>query len=279
MTIPELPWQTNEEHHLRGIDVSAHQTPGRITLSGLDFAIARATYGDRVDATARAWAASAVDSGLPRFAVYSFVRHSARPEHSPQRQIAAIREAVAAVKDKWRGPLAVWLDAEDNTTFDGPFVRDRALDFYTAIAEELRGALVGSPRAANGIDVGLYTAPGWWSALKAPAEWSTLPAWLAHYGARTPTRPASAAFPRFGLWQFGLVKHGGFSVDGNVAAAWRTDAPWPLVCQTDPTPPAPPPAASNVRKLLDEADAEIIAAQLTLKAAWAKVNEARAALK
>lgn len=278
MTIPELPWQTNEAQPLRGIDVSAHQTPGRLTLSGLDFAIARATYGDRVDATARAWAASAVDAGLQRFSVYAFVRHSQRAEHAPERQLKAIREAVASVREKWRKPLAVWLDAEENATFDGPFSRERGLDFYRTIAEELRGAPLGAPLPPDGQPVGLYTAPGWWSALRAPAEWSKLPAWLAHYGARSATRPAAAAFPRFGLWQFGLVKHGGFSVDGNVAAPWRTDSPWPLICESDPTPPEAP-AAANIRALLAEADAQIIAAQVNLKGAWAKVNEARSALK
>jgi GH25 family lysozyme M1 (1,4-beta-N-acetylmuramidase) len=278
MAIPELPWQTNDAHHLRGIDVSAHQTPGRLTLSGLDFVIARATYGDRVDQTARAWAASATDAGVQRFSLYAFARHSARVEHAPERQIKAIREAVAAVREKWKGPLAVWLDAEENTSFDGPFVRDRALDIYRTIAEDLRGSALAQPLAPGGLPVGLYTAPGWWSALRAPAEWATLPTWLAHYGTRTATRPAAGAFPRFGIWQFGLVRHGGFAVDGNVAAGWRTDHPWPLICESEPTPPPAAPA-SNVRKLLDEADAQIDAAQVSLKAAWAKVSEARAALK
>jgi GH25 family lysozyme M1 (1,4-beta-N-acetylmuramidase) len=275
--IPVLSWQISPAWPLRGIDVSSHQSPGQISVSGLDFVIARSSYGARPDTTARAWANAARDAGIKRFSLYHFARHGTQEHQSPRRQIMAARETIEAVRERWTGPLAIYLDAEDNSKFDGHFVRDNALEMYAEIIAGLK--------TIPDLTVGLYTAPGWFEALNAPPDFHALPTWLAHYGSRNRTRPAIRRFQRCGIWQFGLTPWSGQHVDGNVATAWpETQAvpftePSPTDPPSAPAAPATPAARPTMEELLTRAAEELTTAQEHTRAAWSLLSDARRALK
>lgn len=171
---------------VRGIDVSAHQSPDAVRWRELAkthrFVVARATYGTRLDATFAEHVHRAREEGLVPGAYHFF-----RQGQDVQAQLDAFSAAAehAGMGPGWLPPA---LDVESNAAFDGPVT---AAGY--APAEDICKAW----RARWGQAL-VYTNASTW-ALTGNPEWlRDYPLWVAHYGVAVPKTPLGLPWV---IWQ------------------------------------------------------------------------------
>ncbi len=163
---------------LYGVDVSSYQVPSAIPR-GLNFAIARATYGRSPDKRAHEHVARIRDLGATPGLYHFFL-----PQQSPAEQLAAF----GAVADRCGlsvGDLIPWVDVEAYPVAGGRWIQP-APEWCAALQ-----ALVAELRRTWG-GCGVYLTSVDWSRLGRPQWLLELPLWVAHWvGERSPASPGS----------------------------------------------------------------------------------------
>lgn len=194
---------------LIGLDISHHQKPAsldwqKLGRAGSRFAIARATYGVKPDATFQRHVRKAIGSGQVGGS-YHFLRYnSSQPAEA---QAEAFLEALEPVSDLLADMLPPALDLEDNrydeqidTAADRRKYRKMVNTWLRIVEKELGQTCIIYTRA-NFFDDAIGDVPGF----------GIRPLWVAHYTSR-PSPNIPKAWDRHTFWQF--TEHGrldGFS--------------------------------------------------------------------
>lgn len=199
----------------RGIDVSHHQPVSSLNWQKLSeshrFAVARATYGSRPDATFAEHVANARKVNMLAGAYMFF-----RPGQGAKEQVEAFKAAVGAT-NYGPGWIVPALDVEQNVANDGPVTPTRyahAQDVANMLREEFGGVL-------------LYTNPSMWSQLKNPEWIRDCHIWIAHYNTPEPRVPFNLPWD---MWQHRVAPvagHGALVLDQNYAKTL------PLIAETE----------------------------------------------
>lgn len=197
---------------VQGIDVSYHQGKIRWEIVALrvDFAYIRACYGTKEDSEfKRNWEQS--DSyGIPRGAYCYFL-----PTQSPVAQAEKFASLIGTFgpdgKYQYSGSpeeleyLPPMLDVEEQRPW---FVLGKnAYDYTLAVTQ-----FVDHFEAITGIQVGVYTSPGFWNKWILPNTWAyKLALWVAHWtNAALPLLPNDWKMVggRANFWQYAVLKDG-----------------------------------------------------------------------
>jgi hypothetical protein len=216
---------------LFGVDVSTYQLPSAIPF-GVDFVLARATFGIKPDKRAAAHAEYC--RGRCAFGLYHFFH--------PSQLVAEQEEAfcsVAKTVDLGEGDLIPWIDVE-SPKGDGSMPPRPE---WCATLLELAGAL-----ATRFGQVGFYISQRDWALLGKPSWLPEYPIWAPHW--RTSSgKPAVAGGVKATLWQYrvGPYNPGALHVIGqerlpNAIDHDRCDGLLPrIVADDEPVQPQPAP--------------------------------------
>lgn len=179
--------------YLHGIDVSHHQKPGTVDLTGQQFGYVRCAYGDRVDNTAQAHAYLFREAGLLTGGYLFF-----RQKQDRAKQLMTFLEMLG---ESGQHKLAPVVDLEWNT-YDGTLEPDAHNTHGRWICEQLAN------RFGRCV---VYIAPAFWEALGKPQWVGEHAIWLAHYTeAGEPRAPGVLSQWAIHQWQ-------GEPLDRNVA--------------------------------------------------------------
>ena len=202
---------------LVGIDVSHHQTPGKVDMTGQDFLCARAAYGHAEDETFARHVADARGSRL-LVGAYLFYRQTQSKE--------AQWDAFLRATDSVSLDIVPALDLEWNTKFDGTVQRSAHNTDGRWIAEQMAKRFGGCL---------IYTAPFFWRDQLGSPEWcKEHHFWLAHY--TTKGAPKLPPEPPPSMAQWAIHQWQGAPLDRNVAN-YLPMVDGFAVADTDPAPP------------------------------------------
>jgi lysozyme len=168
---------------VKGLDVSYYQGTvdwQAVASTGVGFAIARVGHGNTLDTQFETNWPAISQAGLVRGAYLYF-----QPATDANAQADMVVNAIGTLGP---GDLPVVIDVEETGNLSSSSI---VAELTTVVAK----VTVGTGRSPI-----IYTGPSFWNTSVASAAFSTLPLWVANWGATCPTLPS--AWSSWKLWQY-----------------------------------------------------------------------------